>query len=178
MPDNPARSLLSDVRLPGIEATARELLDARRPPEYSAAQTLAVAQRDLALARACTPGELAGWERLPGQPWTDPDTEYAAWVERMLTFEAQSREMAARSVAAGYAYDRHHPRAVGPLAEVIAAALRRARAAIALMSGVDEAAAQTARLDVLRNWRVDDRLALLGYGAPRALVDQLVGSVD
>ena len=178
MPDIAAHDARSAGQLPGIEATAAELLAARRPAERGAAWTLAVAQRNLALARATSADELAGWPRLPGEPWTDAETELAAWQVRMRTFEAYTRQDAARSVAAGYALDRREERAVGPLADIVGAALRRARGAITLLSGPDARAAQAARWDVLRDWPVDDRLALLGYGAHPAVVDQLLGSAD
>lgn len=175
MPDITARDTARHARLAGIDASAVELLAARHPAERGAALTLAVAQRDLAVARSSSPEQIADEPRLPGEPWTDAATAYAAWLDRMIGFEAWARQDAAVAVADGYTFDRHTNRAVGPLAGVVAAALRRARTAIALMPGLDEPAAAAAREDVLHAWRDDDRLALLGFGAPPTTVDQLLG---
>lgn len=176
MPEIAARDARHD-RLPGLDATPAQLLAARRPCERGAALTLAMAQRNLAIARSYTPEQLADEPRLPGEPWVDAKTAYVAWLERMLAFEAFAREDAARSVAAGYRFDLRADRAAGPLAEVVATALRRARTAIMLMSGPDADAAAAARRDVLRDWDDDDRLALLGAGTPPRIVEAMLGPV-
>ena len=140
--------------------TVMELREARHPAERSAALMLAVAQRDLAIARASSPADVADDPRV-----TDPVAEYAAWLERMVTFERWTRAQVEASILAGYEYDRTRPRAVGPLAEVTASAIRRARAAIALMTGIDPVAAAAAREDVLHGWSEDDRLAEWALGS-------------
>ena len=59
--------------------TVMELREARHPAERSAALMLAVAQRDLAIARASSPADVADDPRV-----TDPVAEYAAWLDRMV----------------------------------------------------------------------------------------------
>ena len=140
--------------------TVIELREARHPAERSAALMLAVAQRDLAIARASSPAEVADDPRV-----TDPVAEYAAWLDRMVTSERWIRAQAEASIVAGYEFDRSRPRAVGPLADVTASAIRRARAAIALMTGIDRVAAAAARGDVLHGWSEDDRLAEWALGS-------------
>ncbi len=153
-------------RTAGTKATAAELMDARRPSERFAALTLAAAQRDLRVALASNPEEMAGWARHPEEPpWTDPVAEYVAWVVRMVEAERHARAGAVSSVRACEDYDRSHDRAVGPLAAVIAAAIRRARAAISAILGSNPVLAQRARDDVLNGWPEDDRLAVLALDA-------------
>ena len=150
----------------GTKITAAQLMEARRPSERSVALTLAVAQRDLRLALASNPQEMAGWPRHPEEPpWTDPVTEYVAWVARMIESEQHARADALTSIRAGEDYDQFHGRVVGPLAEVITAAIRRAGAAISAMLGPDPALADAARDDVLNGWPEDDRLAVLALDA-------------
>ena len=140
--------------------TVMEFREARHPAERSAALMLAVAQRDLAIARASSPADVADDPRV-----TDPVAEYAAWLDRMVVFERWARAQVEASIVAGYEYDHARPRAVGPLAEVTASAIRRARAAIALMTGIDPVAAAAAREDVLHGWSEDDRLAEWALGS-------------
>lgn len=144
---------------PASRFTAAQLRDARWPAERSAALMLAAAQRDLLIARSYTAAQLAAEDAT----LTDPDAELAAWIARMLAHEQWAREQAAASVAAGREYDSRGPREIGPLAEVSAAAIRRARAAIALMTGDDIDRAAVARRDVLRSWNEDDELALAAH---------------
>lgn len=134
----------------------KELMAARCPTERNAALTLAAAQRDLRIAWASSPARIA--EEEPGLH--NPEVEYAAWVARMVEHEQWARETALRSVVDGYAFDRTQERSAGPLGHVTAAAVRRARAAIAVMTGPDESAARAMGRDVLSGWPEDDRLAL------------------
>lgn len=147
-------------------ATAcRELIDARRPAERHAALMLAAAQRDLAIARATDPASHAGE---PGV--TDPQAAHTAWLELMTESEARMREVAASSVASGHHADVAGVRAVPDhLAAESAAAIARARRAIAAMTGTDQEAAEAARQDVLHGWNADDLAAetalVLRFGA-------------
>lgn len=130
--------------------------DARRPTERSAAIMLAAAQRDLALARASSPAAVAAAE----PEIADPHSVYANWVELMEAGERHARKSALRSVAAGRSDD-DSPHQFRPLldpafAHEHADAVRRARAAIAAMTGRDPAAAEAARHDVLVRWPADD----------------------
>lgn len=140
--------------------TAAALTAARSPAQRSAALMLAVAQRDLGIARASSPAQVGEDSRV-----ADPVAEYAAWVARMVDSERWAREGAVRSVAAGRDWDLTHDRSAGPLGAVTAAAIRRARAAIAVMTGPDEAAARAAREDALTGWYDDDRVALAALAA-------------
>lgn len=144
---------------PATEITAAQLRASRWPAERSAALMLAAAQRDLLIARSYTAAQLAAEDAT----LTDPAAELAAWVARMLAHEQWAREQAAASVAVGLEYDSRGPRETGPLGEVGAAAIRRARAAIALMTGDDIGRAAAARRDVLRSWDEDDVLALAAH---------------
>lgn len=146
----------------GNRATAvAELTEARHPAERHAALMLAAAQRDLRIAQASSPAKIADYADV-----TDPEAEYAAWLARMVEHEQWAHESALRSVVAGYAFDRTDDRATRPLGEVTTAAIRRARAAIAMMTGPDQAAARAAGHDVLKAWSEDDRLALAAAGFP------------
>lgn len=95
----------------------------------------------------------------------NPEREYAAWVARMVEHEQWARESALRSVVDGYAFERREDRYPRPLDHVTAAAVRRARAAIAVMTGPDEAAARAMGIDVLTGWYEDDNLALASLPA-------------
>ena len=81
----------------------------------------------------------------------------------MVEHERWARETALRSVVDGYTSDRTRDRSAGPLGCVRAAAVRRARAAIAVMTGPDEFAARAMGCDVLSGWPEDDRLALAEF---------------
>lgn len=133
--------------------------DARHPVERGAATMLAVLQRNLAIARASSPAAIAAEE--PDNP--DPEADYAAWVVRMQDGERQGREWALQSLAACLRDD-DSPDPVRPLIDPAFAAefvdaVRRARAAIAAMTGPDPAAAEAARHDVLVRWYADDEEA-------------------
>lgn len=130
----------------------RELADARRPAERNAALMLAAAQRDLATARATDPASLTGE---PGV--ADPQAAHAEWLALMTESEQRMRQTAAASVAAGRRRGVDVIRRVpAHLAAESAAAIGRARRAIAAMTGPDPDAAAAARHDVLRRWREDD----------------------
>lgn len=140
--------------------TVAALRTARWPAERSAALMLASAQRDLLIARSYTVAQIADED----PTLTDPAAELAAWIARMRAHEQWAREQAASSVTAGLEYDTREPRQDGPLGEVTAAAIRRARAAIALMSDNDAGRAAAGRRDVLRSWDEDDVLAIAALG--------------
>jgi hypothetical protein len=143
--------------------TAAQLRDARWPAERSASLMLAAAQRDLLIARSYTAAQLAAEDAT----LTNPDAELAAWIARMLAHEQWAREQAVASVVAGREFNSRGPGEIGPLAEVSAAAIRRARAPIALMTGDDIGRAAVARRDVLRSWDEDDALALAAHAGGR-----------
>ncbi|MCW2900396.1 MAG: hypothetical protein JWO67_2661 [Streptosporangiaceae bacterium] len=137
-------------------AALRALEEAQQPTERAAAMFLARAQRDLATARASSPAEIADQPDV-----TDPEKDYAAWVERMVESERRQRASALVSPAAGRRDDDSPNPARqlhdAELAAVYADAVARARAAIAAMTGPDPARATAAQADVLDRWMADDR---------------------
>ncbi|WP_300008271.1 hypothetical protein [Pseudonocardia sp.] len=139
-----------------MTTTGKHLHDARHPAERYAAIFLAIAQRDLGLARASSPEILAAED--PENP--DPVAEYAAWVERMVESERFHRLAALRSVEACRRDDDSPDpgRALLDPADgpEFADSVRRARAAIAAMLGPDPVAARAAQHDVLVRWYADD----------------------
>lgn len=149
----------TDPVRPPTQAEA-QLSEARHPAERNAALMLAAAQRDLAIAQASSPEQIAEYDDV-----TDPVPEYAAWLARMVEHEQWARLSAQRSVAAGVEYDRTDDRTASELGAVTAEAIRRARAAIGAMTGPDEAGAAAARADVLRHWPADDEAALAALPA-------------
>lgn len=139
-----------------MTTTGKHLHDARHPAERYAAIFLAIAQRDLGLARASSPEILAAEE--PENP--DPVAEYAAWVERMEESERFHRLGALRSVEA-CRRDDDSPDPGRALLDPsdgpeFADSVRRARAAIKAMLGPDPVAARAAQHDVLVRWYADD----------------------
>lgn len=143
---------------------AAELVAARRPVERMAALFLGAAQRDHLTALRSSPAAIAEDPEV-----TDPEAEYAAWVERMARWERQATASAAASVAAGAraaAKPRPDRWPIDPdNAAVAEAAVIRARAAIAAMTGPDPVAAQAAREDVLHRWPADDQVAAAALAA-------------
>lgn len=135
-------------------AAAARLSGARNPPERAAAVMLAAAQRDLAICRASSSADLVDQLDV-----ADPEAAYAAWLDRMIEYEQWARDSARRSIVANDEWWQYHGRLAGPLADVVAFSVRRARAAIALMLGDDEDAARAAREDVIIGWYLDDELA-------------------
>lgn len=142
----------------------RELRAAQRPIERGAAVFLAVVQRDLATARATCPAEIAHEAGV-----TDPEADYAAWVELLEHGERCQREWALRSVAAGHLDDDSpHPMRQlvrSEFASVHADAVARARAVIAAMTGPDPARAAAAHTDVLDRWPADDDVEAAAFVA-------------
>jgi hypothetical protein len=119
---------------------------------------LAAAQRDLALARASSPAEIADE---PGVE--DPDVAYAAWIALLTDGERQLRDSAISAVE-GWRQDDDAPNPVREPVDVEFAAefvdsVARARAAIAAMTGPDPEMARAARHDLLVRWPADDKTA-------------------
>ncbi|GAA3247668.1 hypothetical protein GCM10017691_57150 [Pseudonocardia petroleophila] len=130
--------------------------EAGYPAERSGATFLAVAQRNLCLARGYSPAALAAED-----PWCpDPVAELAAWIGRMEEAERFQRVAARRCVEDARRHDAGpDPRwlSIDPTdAAEFADSVMRARGAIAAMLGPDPAAALAARYDVLVRWRADD----------------------
>jgi hypothetical protein len=134
-------------------AVAAEELNADRwPIERAAAQELARAQRDLGNVSGSSPEPSAcGVEDGVGDIGVD-----AGSLEKVVASERWARDAALTTVAAARRFDDMQD--CGASAEC-AAAVARARAAIAAMTGPDPAAAQAAREDVLNRWHDDDRAA-------------------
>lgn len=136
----------------------RALDAARRPMERGAAIMLAVAQRDLALARASSPAEIADE---PGVD--DPDVAYAAWIALLVDGERRLRECAVAAVQGC----RRDDDATDPVREPVDVefaaefvdSVARARAAVAAMAESAPDVARAARHDVLVRWPADDRTA-------------------
>lgn len=156
------RADMTDPMVPPTPAEA-QLSEARHPAERNAALTLAAAQRDLAIAQASSPEQIAEYDDV-----TDPVPEYAAWLARMVEHERWARATAAQSVAAGRSAHIVADRGRCELPDVVAEAVDRARAAIAAMTGPDQAAATAARQEVLRRWSLDDEAALVALTADTA----------
>lgn len=136
---------------------------ASHPVERNGATFLAVAQRNLGLARASSPAALAAED-----PWCpDPVAEHAAWIGRMEEAERFQRVAARRCVEDARRHDDGpDPRwlSIDPAdAAEFADSVMRARGAIAAMLGLDPAAALAAQYDVLVRWRADDEAG--GWGS-------------
>ena len=136
----------------------RALHAARNPIERRAAASLAQMQRNLSLAYATVPAEIADD---PGVD--DPETAYVAWIELLTEGERQIRRSTVVAIE-GWRKDDESPDPSRPPVDVEFAdefvdAVARARAAVAAMVGPDRRIARAAVHDVLDRWPADDRTA-------------------
>jgi hypothetical protein len=135
-----------------FQRAAVELRDALHPTERIAAQMLARAQLDVATARASSPEEIADEAGV-----TDPQASYDEWLALMVMGEQRMRDGALRAVADGSEPCDDPSMWFHPdNARAAAAAVDRARDAIAAMTGSDPVAAAAAREYVIHRWRIDD----------------------
>lgn len=146
---------------PAFAAAIAAFRAALHPCDRGAAVSLAVAQRDLAIALASSPEVLAGYEDT-----VDPVREYDEWVARMTESEEHARRSAIVALRRNREYRARHPeeeqRRGFAEAQAHHVAIKRAAAAIdAMLRGGPDAVA--AREDVLHRWPERDVAAEIRF---------------